>query len=153
MHAGGNVRPDIAHDGGLHRADVGDDRAGRQRWADLGGNCSARTDRRAQNDQIGALDGFGRCAESCVDEAELQRFFARLSRARMTRDAPRKTLAPHRMTDRGADQADADQGHLLKLGRAHAALPFVPMKSVNAATTVLFSASVPMVRRSVCPSP
>ena len=112
---------------------------------DLGGQRPAGTDRHAENDEVGALNGFRGAVITLVDETELQRRIERLLGARAADDLLGETLAAHRVADRRANQADADQRHALEHRLAHAGRP--PMKSASAETTARLSASVPMVTR------
>ena len=56
MHVLRQMRAHVAHDRALHRADVGDDRAGREMRADLLRDRAAGADGNADDDEVGAFD-------------------------------------------------------------------------------------------------
>ncbi len=119
MHAFRHVLGHVAHHGGLDRARVGEDRAGRQMSRDFGRERPEAADRRAQDRQIRAPDGIGGMLVYLVGKAEPAHGFARRRRARGRGNPARKACPPRRVGDGGADQADADQRNFLKHGLRH----------------------------------
>ncbi len=71
MHIVRQMRAHIAHDGGLHRADVGDDGAGFQMGRDLLRHGAAHADGHADDDEVGVLDGFRVGLDDLIGDAEL----------------------------------------------------------------------------------
>ena len=151
MHAFGHMRADIANDGHLHRADIGEDRAGLHRLFDFRGHRPERADGHAEDDEVGILRRVRRRLMRAVDEADFMRALAGFFRARITRNVFCEIAALHRMADGTADKAEADQRDTLEKRFAHDAPPF--MKSASASTTSRFASSVPTLRRRQSGSP
>ena len=59
VHVFRQMRRHVANDRALHRADIGDNCAGREMRADLLGDGAAGADRNADDDEIGAFDRRG----------------------------------------------------------------------------------------------
>ena len=93
----------------LHRADVGDDRAGLERCGDLGRHRPACADRNADDDEVGVLRRLGVGLDHLIGDAELDDAPARRLRARGRDDRAHHAVFARRARDRAADQADADQ--------------------------------------------
>ncbi len=118
MHALRHVRGDIAHDGGLHRADIGQDGAGLQSRRDLLGDRAAEADRYAQDDEIGVphrLRGGWRNRRRSSPAAAA---VSTVAGVRASRQSTSRQLARggHAWLMRRADEADADQGDALEHG-------------------------------------
>ena len=62
----------------FHRSDIGDDRAGFQMRADRFGDLAHRADRRAEDDQIGSGDGFGRRLRNSIGDGDFAEATAHL---------------------------------------------------------------------------
>ena len=82
MHALGQMRGHVAQDRAFDRAHVGNRRAGLEMRANLLGHRAAHADRDADDDQIGALNGFFIPLDHLVGNAELGDARPRLGRAR-----------------------------------------------------------------------
>ena len=119
MDAFGHMRADIAHHGGFHRARVGENGAGFEMRRDLRRERAEGADRRAEDDEIGAADRIGGVLVYLIGKAEPARGGARRLGAGAGRDRAREVRPPHRVAERRADQANADQRSLLKHGFCH----------------------------------
>src|SRR5204862_8165513 len=134
----------VAGDGALDRAEVGDDRARFKEWRDLGGDRTAGADRNAEDDEVGTFNRFRVGLQHAIDDTEFGDPRAGLLRACGGDDLAGEALYPRGARDRAADQPEADQRDALK-GRFVAHLP--AMKSRKASTTRRFASSVPTVIR------
>jgi hypothetical protein len=150
VHALRNMRSHVARDRALDRADVGDDRAGFQERRDLLGNRPAGADGNAEDDEVGAFDGFRVGFQHGIDDAQFLHPRAGFRRARGGDDFAGEPLGLRGARDRTADQAEANQCDAFE-GRFRAHLP--AMKSRNPSTTRRLASSVPIVIRSECDSP
>ena len=153
-----HMRRDIAHGGGLDRADVRDDRAFLQLRADGLRDGLVGSDGRAQDDEIGAAHGIGRIGVHLRNEAKLFGAFARCGCRGRADDFANQSGTAGGVTDRRADQADADQRQALEHRPAraghsifHHAAPF--RNCASAAMARLLSSSEPMVMRSALGKP
>ena len=99
------MRSHLAHYGALDRADVGDDRSGRQVRADFGGDCAAGADRNADDDEIGARDRGGIAFDHLIGEAKFGDAPAGCGRLRGGHDLAHGVLGTRGASDRRADQA------------------------------------------------
>ena len=70
MHAIGDMRSDVAHRRALDRADVGNNRSLFEMRTDGFGDFLVGTDRRAQDDEIGAFHGIDGIGIGFRDEAK-----------------------------------------------------------------------------------
>jgi hypothetical protein len=99
----------VAHDRGLDRADIGKSAAGRKVRTDLGSDRSARPDRYADNDEIGADDPGRVIFSHLVGKPELRHAPACRSRVGGGHDLANHALLPRGARNRGTDKAHADQ--------------------------------------------
>ena len=135
----GQQRADVADHRGLDRADVGDDAAGleprRHRFADP----RIGPERRAQHDDVGALDDLARVRGGAVGDAEGAGGVEAGVGAGADGDVPGGLVAAQRVGERRADQADADDGDALggrrrvRRSRVQSLTPSGP-HSMNAST-------------------
>ena len=72
MHACRQMRRHVLDDGGLDRADVGDDRARLEMRRDLGRDRAAGADGNAEDHEVGVLDGFRVGFDHAIDDAEFR---------------------------------------------------------------------------------
>ena len=106
----------VAQHRALHRADVGENRARLEMCGDLLGHRAALADRDADDDEVGACGRLRIGLDHLVGEAELGDAPARRGRTRSRDDGAHHALRARRACDRGADQADADQGKAVEQG-------------------------------------
>ena len=99
MHATRNMRSDIAHGGGLDRADVRHDRIFFKMRPDRLGDFSVCTDRRAQNYYVGAADGVGGIGLGFGNKPERLGLISRLGGRRGADDLTNESSAARRMAD------------------------------------------------------
>ena len=109
MHARRHMRCHVLEHRGLHRADVGEDRAGLERCGDLGGHWPACADRNADDDEVGVFRRLGVGLDHLIGDAQFNDALARRLRARGRDDRAHHAVFARRARDRSADQADADQ--------------------------------------------
>ena len=94
VDARGQVRPDVADHGLLDRADVADDGAWLERWADGGGDPGVGAKRRAQHDKVGVGDGLAGIQGDAVGETQVHGRVQGLSGARGDGDVLGQAVAP-----------------------------------------------------------
>ena len=107
---------DGGNDAALHRADIGEDRAGFEMRRRGARRVAHRADRHTENDEIGAGNSFCGALDN-VANAQLTRALAHIGIGIEAGDLARKILPPCHMRDRGADKAQADQRNFVKEGR------------------------------------
>ena len=116
------------------------------------GDRAGRADRHRDDDEIGVPHRLGRVGRVAVAEPEL--VGARCSVAALRRgdgDVAGQPFAAHDAGDRRADEADADEGDLVK--QRFAAWRQLSRNSASAATTPRLASSVPTVMRSALGKP
>ena len=126
-----NMRADIADDGGLDRTGVRKDRALPQVRRHLGCKRAECADRRAENDEIRAAN----CV-ACALIHLIRKFkSANGGAGRLGPGAgrnPRREIRPaHRMTERRADKADANQRDVLKHWFCHESFCYPRLRAMT----------------------
>ena len=143
------MRAHVAHDRALHRAHVGDDRAGRELRTDFLRDRAANADRHADDDEISAFDRFGIGLHHLIGDAELDDARPRLGRPRGCRRSIR--TAPCARAARMMDEPirpRPDDGERVEHRLRHERSALRAMKAASASSTARLSSSLPMVMRS-----
>jgi hypothetical protein len=104
------MRPHRLDDGGLAAADIGEDGARLQRPGDRCRDLAHRADGRAQDDEVGIRDRVACCLRDAVDEIDLHRPCTHVRVGVGTNHHAREVLLARHAAQRGADQAEADDG-------------------------------------------
>jgi hypothetical protein len=117
----------LLDDGALGGADIGDDGAVLQVCRDLARDLAGRTDRHGDDDEIGAAHGLGIRRGVAVAELQDMGLLQRFGGAGGDGDMACEIMPADGARQRGADQADADQGDLFKIfGRASNSIREIP---------------------------
>ena len=117
MHVLRQMLRHITQDRAFYRADIRHDRARLEHRRDLCGYRSARADRDANNDEIGALGRLGIGRNNLVGEFEFGYALARRLGPGRCRNRPHETALARGTRDRRADQSNTDQRKPLEQGR------------------------------------
>ena len=144
MHTFREVRGDVAHDRRLDRADIGDGGAGALMRARCRRDVAAGANRHAEDDEIGVVDRRGLVSMTLSARPSSTRLRARRRRAAVATICSASALRAGGAGDRGADQADADQGHALESRGAHV-LPSLRHELGERGDNRRLASSVPMV--------
>ena len=146
-HRLGQRRADRLDHAFLARADIAQDRIGRQIAGEFRRDHAHRPDRHAQDHQIGIDHRGAGSIRHVVAQVDPHRGLAHRRIHVIAGHADARHVLAHAAGDRRADQPEADHGDAAE--RQHQA----PTISRIAAATPWISSSVPMVMRSPCGSP